>query len=718
MSNTIAPGSSADVNVKVTALTTNPNVPAQYKTIILKKNLVNGVNTLTQGMMNQTNTKYVIKYDYILGEDITVPSGCVLEFDGGSISGEHIINANNTVILGKANNSILCNITGSINGDVCLDWFTISNNWNTQDVVRLSYALTNLINSNYHFSKNTYTTSKKITITNKNKIVLNGNHCVISGQQGIYTGDSFFIDSNVNSLEIFNFTLKYFVIGIQIPYGTDINNIEIYNIETYNVEEVIYVRNNKDTSSDLQIKIYDCKFKELENGIIVEPNNVSYLCIEDLKIDNIRLNSAVPDNIRQSYTINKYYGLSGIHVLCHDSNVLMKNTSYVRNINVENIHVQRVSEITNYSSSNDYDCYGIAVKFDTLDGNYCNIIDCNVSNLILSDDSTITSKIGIYVASYISHIINCKCVNAGLSEAVISVKRNNYAVVKNCIIYNTITDITIPNHYGVEGITCGKCLIDSCDISGINYLCLSENGSVTINNTRATKINAIQGCYNKASGAHIGDLYISNCNIYTYGLINGNNNDLNNRDVIITNSIIDFVGLGDNIRAISNFIIKNSRILITRLYTYPTRLNTNSPIENLILENNTIRDTTENYDQAIINQNCNAKHVYLINNNLYGPIIKFQETWREINDNVIIICVKDNFLESSCFSIDTNIADYTTKLALENNYGYNAVPATIIGTSALRTQNHTQGTYYFDTTLGKPIWWNGTVWIDATGATV
>ncbi len=28
------------------------------------------------------------------------------------------------------------------------------------------------------------------------------------------------------------------------------------------------------------------------------------------------------------------------------------------------------------------------------------------------------------------------------------------------------------------------------------------------------------------------------------------------------------------------------------------------------------------------------------------------------------------------------------------------------------------GQYYFDTTLGIPIWWNGTNWVDATGATV
>lgn len=28
------------------------------------------------------------------------------------------------------------------------------------------------------------------------------------------------------------------------------------------------------------------------------------------------------------------------------------------------------------------------------------------------------------------------------------------------------------------------------------------------------------------------------------------------------------------------------------------------------------------------------------------------------------------------------------------------------------------GYYYFDTTLGKPIWWNGDDWVDATGTTV
>lgn len=55
--------------------------------VILRKNMVNGVNVLTQEMINQDNTIYEIRYDFILDEDITIPENCVLEFDGGSVSG-------------------------------------------------------------------------------------------------------------------------------------------------------------------------------------------------------------------------------------------------------------------------------------------------------------------------------------------------------------------------------------------------------------------------------------------------------------------------------------------------------------------------------------------------------------------------------------------------------------------------------------------------------
>ena len=41
------------------------------------------------------------------------------------------------------------------------------------------------------------------------------------------------------------------------------------------------------------------------------------------------------------------------------------------------------------------------------------------------------------------------------------------------------------------------------------------------------------------------------------------------------------------------------------------------------------------------------------------------------------------------------------------------------GTTAKRPTTTLQvGQFYFDTTLGIPIWWNGTVWKNASGTTV
>lgn len=39
-------------------------------------------------------------------------------------------------------------------------------------------------------------------------------------------------------------------------------------------------------------------------------------------------------------------------------------------------------------------------------------------------------------------------------------------------------------------------------------------------------------------------------------------------------------------------------------------------------------------------------------------------------------------------------------------------------TTARPTLDLQIGEYYFDTTLGRPIWYDGTNWVDATGTTV
>lgn len=40
------------------------------------------------------------------------------------------------------------------------------------------------------------------------------------------------------------------------------------------------------------------------------------------------------------------------------------------------------------------------------------------------------------------------------------------------------------------------------------------------------------------------------------------------------------------------------------------------------------------------------------------------------------------------------------------------------GATGSRPTSSVVGQYYFDTTLGKPIWWSGTAFVDATGSVV
>ena len=62
--------------------------------VVLPRNVVKGVNTLSQAMVNQANTIYVIQQDFVLGESITLPEDCELYFDGGSLRGGNIVGKN------------------------------------------------------------------------------------------------------------------------------------------------------------------------------------------------------------------------------------------------------------------------------------------------------------------------------------------------------------------------------------------------------------------------------------------------------------------------------------------------------------------------------------------------------------------------------------------------------------------------------------------------
>ena len=65
----------------------NPGIYVGMGYKILRRNIIDGKNILTQDMVNQPHTIYVVQYDFDLnGAQITIPENCILKFDGGSLS--------------------------------------------------------------------------------------------------------------------------------------------------------------------------------------------------------------------------------------------------------------------------------------------------------------------------------------------------------------------------------------------------------------------------------------------------------------------------------------------------------------------------------------------------------------------------------------------------------------------------------------------------------
>lgn len=68
--------------------------------VYLRKNIVSNKNVLTQAMLADASTIYIIQYDYDLnGESITVPNGSILYYQGGSLN-NGTLNGNNCELAG------------------------------------------------------------------------------------------------------------------------------------------------------------------------------------------------------------------------------------------------------------------------------------------------------------------------------------------------------------------------------------------------------------------------------------------------------------------------------------------------------------------------------------------------------------------------------------------------------------------------------------------
>lgn len=201
----------------------------------LRRNIQQGKNILTQDMINQENTIYIIQYDYDLnGAEITIPNNCTLQFEGGSLS-NGTINFNNTVLKGNykfnncyLNNKIISknlsddNFIGNTNYDINILRFLINNCAYNNTILNITRDYT-ITFENIEIKPNKG--RNFVYIENNNGFTINFNNHKINDNIFDENNHYFISLDNCNNINVLN--LEYNSIYpdfIQDPYEKDSAN--------------------------------------------------------------------------------------------------------------------------------------------------------------------------------------------------------------------------------------------------------------------------------------------------------------------------------------------------------------------------------------------------------------------------------------------------------------------------------------------------------------
>lgn len=137
-----------------------------------------------------------------------------------------------------------------------------------------------------------------------------------------------------------------------------------------------------------------------------------------------------------------------------------------------------------------------------------------------------------------------------------------------------------------------------------------------------------------------------------------------------------------------------------------------------------IEETTTRLGINVGYYNSSYAGVSNYNSNQGNPIV-YAPGYYKLELPVIL----DTFFEFDILGVFLDLSNTESNIAVSHIYFYemedgikaphNFTAVTLQkGTTAQRPNPSFAGQQYFDTTLGKPIWWNGTSWVDNAGATV
>lgn len=550
----------------------NPNTGILYNT-----------NLLTQAMLSKENTIYIIQYDYNLnGQTITIPSSCVLLFEGGSIS-NGTINFTNTTLEGSPN--ITTSVSGTLKNNILKpEWFGAKGDGVTDDTNSIQNSI-GLLNTSgtLLFNNSQYKITKLLQIYNIHGGCLDFNGAVLLDY---VNGDTPLANHAGPSP------------GIFIGYS---DNITIKNLIYKAISKKEGNRASDILGSFISIEGWEyCSNINLDNIIFSESNVKDYLAI-------VLLGNAYNCTISNiHYNIDVF---AGIH--CEQWNLPQDERT------PHNIHIMNVEAHNMISTEGVISLSGVYnIKVDNCSGEECNTLiklhaaDYSVTkteqNITFTNCSLINTNvegIGIFSTSSKNlqtdnpdnlHYIfnNCVFKNNSLKNvyAIRIMNTDSIIYCNNCVIENFKGGINLAEYDSSITPLSGGIRIIGCKLTD-STIFIQNNTGVVIEGCIITLSNEIEDYainLNTKSTAIIKGNIINS--IYSFGDIrNGGDEGTIIENNTFTNEHPPLYLL--NITYGENNVIKSNKLLSDsstyELYPYKVPLNIISPNNNLYIDSYT-----------------------------------------------------------------------------------------------------------------------------------
>lgn len=736
----------------------------------LRKNMVNSKNVLTQAMFTnddgsvRSNTRYIIQYDYDLnGATINLPDNCVLDFQGGSLSngsmkgtGIRTVNKNRgtaTFVNGVNINYDNEWVKASEIGMIANDESSASVNDGILDVVVSSGKYLEL-DGTYYFSKS-HNISGILKIRNgeliytKSDFLIPQENAVLSFDNVNITGKDYFIRKTslnyvINSVIFDNCTIE----SIRVCYfsGADI----LYENNPYGLE---------------RFRVSNCKFYNMDRTAMVLLDVViSKECsftgnyVDSFQYTLLHFGKT---NEYSNITDNEIYGCDVVfkgNVIKGD---VCNNDSYytpllldgIRRAFIEGNTISNVIGvgITGYPT---YECYGTANYYSCKDNVFINICQ-------LPKNGTL--------ASTMPEIFKCKG-GGGHKEAINNVWKIDFDECREIAASKGIT--FTDEVFETLNVIALLRLTSLTDNVYFAKNTITIKGGKLLGNTSSIDIKNIVIDGNTFNL----DSYVNNSGLFPNW--NGKSEFItitNNKVTINDDSTFTFCGKPDQREYRSNAVVVVSNNIVNRPVAIPAlnaRMTVTNNIQKMVNNSQTgfnIRGAAEpsviesyinftgsqefkltssimefkNVDYKYTIHNASSSHYLgvLVLSGVSADLIfecgdKVEFRAKNTDDEISVTDKYGNVLATSAntsytalfensqlkisvkysstkgffFYITYKVDDLTYKLNIAS------IDMNKIGVQTLN--RYTKGAYKFDTTANKPVWWNGSAWVDATGVTV